>query len=74
VAADFGLVVNPSQRHPDKLASQRPRHRFSQRGLADPGRADQAEDRAAHFAGHLQHRQMLHYPLLGLFQAILVII
>ena len=50
VAADLGLVAHAAQRHAHELAARRPRDRLAERGLADAGRADEAEDRALELA------------------------
>ena len=46
VAADLGLVADAAERDADELAPERARDRLAERGLADAGRADEAEDRA----------------------------
>jgi hypothetical protein len=45
VPPDLGLVMDPTEGDPDKRATEGPGHRFAERGLADPGRADQGENR-----------------------------
>ena len=46
VAADLGLVAHAAERDAHELAAERARDRLAERGLADAGRADEAEDRA----------------------------
>ena len=46
VAADLGLVADAADRDALELAAQRLGDRAPEAGLADPGRADEAEDRA----------------------------
>ena len=47
VAADLRLVADAADRDADELAPERARDRLAERGLADAGRADEAEDRPA---------------------------
>ena len=65
VTADLGLVAHAAERHPDELAAQRLGDRAGQRRLADPGRADEAEDRPLHAGVQLAHRQVFEDALLG---------
>ena len=46
VAADLRLVVHAAQAHAHELAPGRLRDALAERGLADAGRADEAQDRA----------------------------
>ena len=46
MAADLRLVAHTTERDPDELAAQGPGDGFTQRGLADAGRADQRHHRA----------------------------
>src|SRR5437868_12018664 len=48
MAADLRLVAHAAERHPYEVATGRARDRLAERGLADAGRADQAQDRALH--------------------------
>ena len=50
VAADLRLVAHAAQGDADELAAQRPGDALADGGLADAGRADEAEDRPAHRA------------------------
>ena len=78
VTADLGLVADATQRHPRELAAHGPRHRLTQRGLADPGRSGQRQHRAAAAAADqgqalvgpaLAHGQVLDDPVLDVIQA-----
>ena len=74
VAADLGLVAHAAQRHADELAAQRPRDRLAERGLADAGRPDEAEDRPARLWRELADRQVLEDALLHLLEAVVVLV
>ncbi len=45
MAANLGLVVQPSQADPHELTAEAVGDRLADRGLAGAGRADQGEDR-----------------------------
>src|SRR6202000_3342098 len=45
MAADLRLVVHAAEAHAHELAAHRPRDRLAERGLADAGRPDEAQDR-----------------------------
>ena len=47
MAADLGFVVHAAQARPHELAPDRARDALAERRLADAGRADEAQDRAA---------------------------
>ena len=72
MAADLGLVTHPAQRHAHELAAGRFRDRLAKRGLADAGRADQAQNRSGQLIGALLHGEIFDDPLLDLFQAIVI--
>src|SRR5688500_19648565 len=59
VAADLGLVVHAAQAHARELAPRRLRDRLAERGLAHPGRTDEAQDRALARGIELPHREVL---------------
>src|SRR5205085_2652092 len=69
VAADFGLVANAAERHAHELAPRSTRNRLAERGLADAGRADEAEDRATQLVGTALHREVFDDAVLDLFEA-----
>ena len=72
VAADLGLVVHAAQADPRELAAHGAGDRLAQRGLADAGRADEAEDRRLALGRQLAHRQVLDDALLDLLQAVVI--
>ena len=47
VAADLRLVAHAAERDAHELAPERARDRAAERGLADAGRPDEAQDRAS---------------------------
>ena len=51
VAADLGLVVDAAEAGAHELAPGRARDALAERGLADAGRADEAQDRALPLRG-----------------------
>ena len=69
MAANLGLVAHAAQRHAHELAARRLGDRLAERGLADAGRPDEAEDRPGQLVGALLHGQIFDDPLLDLFQA-----
>ena len=50
VAADLGLVVHAAEARAHELETERARDALAERGLADAGRTDEAQDRAAPLA------------------------
>ena len=74
VAADLGLVAHAAERHAHELAVGRARDRLAERGLADAGRADQAEDRALEPLHALRDGQVLDDALLDLLEAEVVLV
>ncbi len=73
VAADLGLVAHAAQRDADELASQRPGDRLAERRLADPRRADEAEDRPLHLLLQLADAEVLEDPRLDLLEVVVVL-
>ena len=69
VAADLGLVAHAAERHAHELAAERLGDRARQRGLADAGRADEAQDRALHRRVQLAHGEVFEDALLGAVEA-----
>ena len=74
VAADLGLVVDAAEAHPHELAAHRLGDALAQRGLADAGRADEGEDRAADLVRQGAHREVLEDALLDLLEAVVVLV
>ena len=72
VPAHLRLVTHAAQRYADELASQRARDRLAERGLADAGRPDQAEDRPLLARSELAHRQVLEDALLHLLEVVVI--
>jgi len=74
VAANLGLIVHAAEREAHEVAAGRPRDRFAERGLADAGRPDQAQDRAGQLVGALLDREVFDDPLLDLLQTEVIVI
>ena len=72
MAPDLGLVPHPAQREADEVAAGRLGQRLAQAGLADAGRADEAEDRPLHLVDALLDGEILDDPLLDLLEAVVV--
>ena len=72
MAADLGLVAHAAQAHPDELAARGLGDRLAERGLADAGRADEAQDRRLQPVDALLHREVLDDALLDLLEAVVV--
>ena len=72
VAADLGLVAHAADADPLELAAQRLGDRFAEAGLADAGRADEAEDRPRRVGLELAHGQVLEDAVLDLFEVVVV--
>ncbi len=74
MAPDLRLVVDAAQAHPHELAAHRPGDRLPERRLADAGRADEAEDRAADRGGEGADREVLEDALLDLLEPEVVLV
>ena len=74
MAADLRLVAHAAERKPHELAVHRPRDRLAERGLADAGRADEAEDRPLHVALQLPDGQVLDDAFLDLVEVVVVLV
>src|SRR4029450_12192948 len=74
VTTDLGLVAHAAERHAYEFASRRPRDRLAERGLADAGRADQAQYRAGQLVGARLHREILNDAILHLLESIVIVI
>jgi hypothetical protein len=57
MAADLGFVAHAAERHADELAAGGLRDRHPERGLADAGRSDEAEDRTLGILDQAAHRE-----------------
>ena len=55
MAADLRLVAHAAERHAHEFAPGRLGDRLAERGLADAGRADEAQDRTGQLIGALLH-------------------
>ena len=69
MAADLRFVAHAAERHAHELAAGRLGDRLAERGLADAGRADEAEDRAGQLVGALLHGEIFDDALLDLVEA-----
>src|SRR5688572_20953392 len=74
MAADLRFIAHAAQREADELASRGARDRLRERGLADAGRPDEAEDRALRLLHELAHREKLEDALLDLLEAEVVLV
>ena len=74
VAADFRLVVDAAERHAHELAAHGARDRLAERGLADAGRTDEAQDRRLALRRELAHGEIFDDAPLDLFQIIVVLV
>ena len=74
VAADLGLVAHAAERQAHELAAGRARDRLAERGLADAGRPDEAEDRALELLDERLHGEVLEDALLDLLEAVVILV
>jgi len=72
VPADLGFVVHAAEADPHKFPAGCPRDALTERGLADTGRADKAQDRAAAARIELLDRQIFEDPPLDLGQPVMI--
>ncbi len=70
--ADLGFVMHAAQARAYELEPDGSRDALAERGLADAGRADEAEDRAAARRIELAHREVLEDAPLDLLEAVVV--
>ena len=68
MTADLRLVAHAADRQPDELAAERVRDRLAERGLADAGRADEAEDLSGDLVAELRDGEVLDDPVLDLLE------
>ena len=71
---DFGLVAHPTQAHPNEFPLQASRDTPAERGLSDPRRPDQAQDRPLQPPHQGKHRDVVQDPLLDLLQAVVLLL
>src|SRR6266545_3858933 len=74
VAADLRLVADAAEADADEAAVHRARDRLRERGLADAGGADEAEDRAADLLDELLDREVLEDALLRLAEPVVILV
>ena len=72
MAADLGLVAHAADREPDELPAERVRDRVAERGLADAGRADEAEDLPRDLLAQLGDGEVLDDAVLHLLEVEMV--
>jgi hypothetical protein len=66
--------VHAAEREAHEGAAGRPRDRLAERGLADAGRADQAQDRPRQLVGALLDREVFDDALLDLVETVMIIV
>ena len=74
VAADFRLVVHAAERHAHEFAVHGARDRLAERGLADAGRADEAQDRRLALRRELAHGEIFDDAPLDLVEVVMVLV
>src|SRR6185437_1615787 len=74
VPANFGLVVHTAEAHAHELAPGGPGDALPERRLADAGRTDEAQDRAAAFGIELAHREIFENAALDLLETEVVLV
>ena len=74
VAADLGLVVHAAEADAHELAVHGAGDRLAERGLADAGRPDEAQDRRLALRRELAHREILDDAPLDLVQAVMILV
>ena len=74
MAADFRLVMDAAEAHPHELAAHGAGDRLAERGLADAGRADEAQDRRLAVRRELAHGEIFDDPPLDLVEAEMVLV
>ncbi len=74
VAANLRFVANPAERRANEVSIHRAGDRATERGLADAGRADEAEDRTLRFGCELAHREVLEDAFLHLLEVVVVLV
>ena len=74
MAADLGLVADAADREPHELAAERVRDRVPERGLADAGRPDEAEDLTRDLLPQLGDGEVLDDAVLHLLEVEVVVV
>src|SRR5262249_58309772 len=74
MAANFRFVVDAAKADAREFTVHGARDRLPERGLADPGRADEAQDRRLALRGKLAHGEEFDDAPLDLFQVVMVLI
>ena len=74
MTADLGLIVHAAERKANEFASGRLGNRPAKRGLADTGRADQAQNRSGQLVGALLDSKVFDDPLLDLLETVMIIV
>ena len=74
MAADLRLVTDAADADPLEPPAERAGDRPAERGLADPGRADEAQDRAPGVGLQRAHREELEDPFLDLLDVVVVLV
>ncbi len=74
VAADFRLVVDAAERHAHELPVHGARDRLAERGLADAGRTDEAQDRRLALRGKLAHGEIFDDAPLDLVEVVVILV
>ena len=74
MAADFRLVVHAAETDADEFAAHGARDRLAERGLADAGRPDEAQDRRLALRRELAHGEIFDDPPLDLVEVVMVLV
>ena len=74
MAADFSLVVNAAEADAHELSIHGARDRLAERGFADAGRPDEAQDRRLALRRELAHGEIFDDPPLDLVEVVVVLV
>src|SRR5690606_7049754 len=74
VTANLRFVMDAAEAHAHELSPGCARNALAERGLADPRRTDEAQDRALALRIELAHRKVFEDPPLDLLQAVMVLV
>ncbi len=74
MAADLGFVADAADREAHELTAHRTRDRLPERRLADAGRTDEAQDRAAQALLQFADGEVLDDPVLDLIEVVVVLV